>query len=53
MNQKLSQMILRCDVDRPILIRDTLKMIWNNDRLNKFQSNKILSRRRSEREAAN
>lgn len=46
-------MIQRSDIDRPILIRDKLRLIWNNERLSKFQSNKIFSRRRSERQAEN
>jgi len=31
MNQKLIQICNRCDLDRPILMRDKLDLIWNNN----------------------
>ena len=31
MNNKLVQICNRCDLDRPILMRDKLDLIWNNN----------------------
>ena len=31
MNDKLKQMLYRCDLDRPILMRDKLDFIWGKD----------------------
>ena len=31
MNKKLVQICNRCDLDRPILMRDKLDLIWNNN----------------------
>jgi hypothetical protein len=31
MNTKLVQICNRCDLDRPILMRDKLDLIWNNN----------------------
>jgi hypothetical protein len=31
MNEKLKQILYRCDLDRPILMRDKLDFIWSQD----------------------
>lgn len=57
MNEKLKQMLYRCDLDRPILMRDKLDFIWSKDVddkiVDQFEVKSSLNNRKLERQLAN
>ena len=53
MNSKLKEILHRCEVDRPILMRDKLDQIWekeNDDKIfDQFEVKAMLQRKKVER----
>jgi hypothetical protein len=53
MNKKLKEILYRCDLDRPILMRDKLDQIWekeNDDKIfDQFEVKAMLKRRKAKR----
>lgn len=54
MNDKLKQMLYRCDLDRPILMRDKLDFIWGKDAgdkiVDQFEVKSSLNNRKLDRQ---